>query len=47
MSDWKHIDERFLEGRRRHVLEEYQKLQDLSLGFGLGFRALGFRVHRV
>ena len=21
-SDWKHIDERYLEGRRRHVLEE-------------------------
>ncbi|CAJ1443438.1 unnamed protein product [Effrenium voratum] len=30
VSDWKHIDERFLEGRRRHVLEEYYKLQDLN-----------------
>ena len=30
LSDWKHIDERFLEGRRRHVLEEYQKLQELN-----------------
>jgi len=30
VSDWKHIDERFLEGRRRHVLEEYHKLQDLN-----------------
>ena len=29
-SDWKHIDERYLEGRRRHVLEEYQKLTDLN-----------------
>eukprot|EP00435_Cladocopium_sp_Y103_P014401 s2630_g3.t1 len=40
-SDWKHIDERYLEGRRRHVLEdrtnnqkggpeEYQKLHDLN-----------------
>ena len=29
-SEWKHIDERFLEGRRRHVLEEYHKLQDLN-----------------
>ena len=30
ISDWKHIDERFLEGRRRHVIEEYHKLQDLN-----------------
>lgn len=30
ISDWAHIDERFLEGRRRHVLEEYHKLQDLN-----------------
>ncbi|CAK9021804.1 unnamed protein product [Durusdinium trenchii] len=29
-SDWKHIDERYLEGRRRHVLEEYHKLTDLN-----------------
>jgi len=30
VSDWAHIDERFLEGRRRHVLEEYHKLQGLN-----------------
>lgn len=30
VSDWKHIDERFIEGRRRHVLEEYHKLADLN-----------------
>jgi NADH dehydrogenase FAD-containing subunit len=30
VSDWPHIDERFIEGRRRHVLEEYHKLQDLN-----------------
>eukprot|EP00413_Alexandrium_margalefii_P003792 CAMPEP_0204513124 /NCGR_PEP_ID=MMETSP0661-20131031/1321_1 /ASSEMBLY_ACC=CAM_ASM_000606 /TAXON_ID=109239 /ORGANISM="Alexandrium margalefi, Strain AMGDE01CS-322" /LENGTH=451 /DNA_ID=CAMNT_0051518273 /DNA_START=66 /DNA_END=1421 /DNA_ORIENTATION=+ len=30
VSDWKHIDERFLEGRRRHVLEEYHKISDLN-----------------
>lgn len=30
VSDWPHIDERFLEGRRRHVLEEYKKLIDLN-----------------
>ena len=29
-SDWKHIDERYLEGRRRHVLEEYHKLTELN-----------------
>merc|ERR1712203_746009 len=28
VSDWKHIDERFIEGRRRHVLEEYHKLAE-------------------
>jgi len=28
VSEWKHIDERFLEGRRRHVLEEYHKIND-------------------
>jgi len=30
VSDWKHIDERFIEGRRRHVLEEYHKLGGLN-----------------
>jgi len=30
VSDWKHIDERFIEGRRRHVLEEYHKLAELN-----------------
>jgi len=30
VSDWKHIDERFIEGRRRHVLEEYHKLAVLN-----------------
>jgi len=30
VSDWPHIDERFIEGRRRHVLEEYHKLIDLN-----------------
>jgi len=29
-SDWPHIDERFIEGRRRHILEEYHKLADLN-----------------
>ena len=29
-SDWKHIDERYLEGRRRHVLEEFPS----GRGFG-------------
>merc|ERR1719517_254675 len=29
ISEWPHIDERFIEGRRRHVLEEYHKLHDL------------------
>merc|ERR1712051_964624 len=29
-SDWPHIDERFIEGRRRHVLEEYHKLGELA-----------------
>lgn len=27
-SDWKHIDERYLEGRRRHVLEEFLVCSD-------------------
>jgi len=30
ISDWPHIDERFLEGRRRHILEEHGKLRDLA-----------------
>jgi len=30
ISDWAHIDERFIEGRRRHVLEEFHKLKDLN-----------------
>lgn len=29
-SEWKHIDERFIEGRRRHILEEHGKLKDLN-----------------
>merc|ERR1712151_414146 len=30
VSDWPHIDERFIEGRRRHVLEEYHAINDLN-----------------
>merc|ERR1712232_1400863 len=30
VSDWAHIDERFIEGRRRHVLEEYHKIAELN-----------------
>jgi len=30
VSSWGHIDERFMEGRRRHILEEYTKLQKLE-----------------
>merc|ERR1712113_826597 len=30
VSDWPHIDERFIEGRRRHILEEYHKLHELN-----------------
>jgi NADH dehydrogenase FAD-containing subunit len=30
VSEWPHIDERFIEGRRRHVLEEFHKLSDLN-----------------
>merc|ERR1712045_141311 len=30
VSDWPYIDERFIEGRRRHILEEYHKLHDLN-----------------
>mmetsp|Transcript_79042 Transcript_79042/g.211220 ORF Transcript_79042/g.211220 Transcript_79042/m.211220 type:complete len:469 (-) Transcript_79042:157-1563(-) len=29
-SDWKHLDERYIEGRRRHILEEYGVLKDLN-----------------
>merc|ERR1719443_2012921 len=29
-GSWPHIDERFLEGRRRHVLEEYGKIKALN-----------------
>jgi len=29
-GSWPHIDERFLEGRRRHILEEYGKIQALN-----------------
>merc|ERR1712232_1183767 len=29
-SNWKHIDERFIEGRRRHIFEEYRKIQKLN-----------------
>jgi len=29
-GSWPHIDERFIEGRRRHILEEYQAIQDLA-----------------
>lgn len=30
VSEWPHIDERFIEGRRRHILEEYHKLAALN-----------------
>merc|ERR1712070_388848 len=29
-SEWGHIDERFHEGRRRHILEEYHKIAGLA-----------------
>jgi len=29
-GSWPHIDERFIEGRRRHILEEYEKLKVLN-----------------
>jgi len=29
-GSWPHLDERFLEGRRRHILEEYGAIQKLS-----------------
>jgi len=43
VSAWKHIDERFLEGRRRHILEEYHTIAGLAksksaiLVIGAGF----------
>lgn len=30
VSDWPHIDERFIEGRRRHIMEEYQNIGGLN-----------------
>jgi len=30
VSEWPHLDERFIEGRRRHVLEEFNKLKALN-----------------
>jgi len=29
-SEWGHIDERYIEGRRRHILEEYHKISGLA-----------------
>jgi len=29
-GSWPHIDERFIEGRRRHILEEYQKIGGMA-----------------
>jgi len=29
-SEWGHIDERFIEGRRRHILEEYHKIAEMA-----------------
>merc|ERR1711976_489355 len=29
-GSWPHLDERFLEGRRRHILEEYSAIQALN-----------------
>merc|ERR1711862_636961 len=29
-GSWAHIDERFIEGRRRHILEEYALVKDLE-----------------
>jgi len=29
-SEWAHIDERFIEGRRRHILEEYHTIAQLN-----------------
>jgi len=42
-GSWPHLDERFLEGRRRHILEEYKNIQALNdksasiLVIGAGF----------
>eukprot|EP00811_Abedinium_folium_P033418 NODE_6383_length_1676_cov_20.362169.p1 GENE.NODE_6383_length_1676_cov_20.362169~~NODE_6383_length_1676_cov_20.362169.p1 ORF type:complete len:474 (+),score=139.39 NODE_6383_length_1676_cov_20.362169:62-1423(+) len=42
-GDWPHLDERYIEGRRRHILEEYEKLNMLNersvkvLVVGMGF----------
>merc|ERR1712007_379309 len=42
-GDWAHIDERYIEGRRRHLLEEYNRLSQLEAKFskilivGMGF----------
>jgi len=42
-GSWPHIDERFIEGRRRHILEEYHRIADLNkkkgtcLVIGAGF----------
>jgi len=30
VSEWKHLDERFIEGRRRHMFEEYAMLKQLQ-----------------
>merc|ERR1712217_33833 len=30
VSEWPHIDERYLEGRRRHIIEEYNKIGKLA-----------------
>jgi len=30
VSDWNHIDERYFEGRRRHILEEYYEISELA-----------------
>jgi len=29
-GSWSHIDERFLEGRRRHIIEEYEDIKSLD-----------------
>merc|ERR1711904_432470 len=33
-GSWPHIDERFIEGRRRHILEEYHRIADLNKAKG-------------
>merc|ERR1719361_793654 len=35
-GSWPHIDERFFEGRRRHILEEYEGIKKLSEKAGGG-----------